>query len=43
MDSVIDERTVNVHIGRLRQAINRDGETDPIRTVRAAGYLMGAS
>jgi len=40
MDSAIDERTVDVHIRRLRKAINRDGDTDPIRTVRAAGYAM---
>jgi two-component system phosphate regulon response regulator PhoB len=43
MDSDIDERTVDVHIRRLRKAINRDDETDPIRTVRAAGYSMDAS
>lgn len=42
MDSDIDERTVDVHIRRLRKAINRDGEVDPIRTVRAAGYAMDA-
>jgi two-component system phosphate regulon response regulator PhoB len=42
MDSDIDERTVDVHIRRLRKAINRDGEEDPIRTVRAAGYSMDA-
>ena len=40
MDSDIDERTVDVHIRRLRKAINRPGEEDPIRTVRAAGYSM---
>jgi two-component system phosphate regulon response regulator PhoB len=40
MDSDIDERTVDVHIRRLRKAINRPGDTDPIRTVRAAGYSM---
>lgn len=40
MDSDIDERTVDVHIRRLRKAINRPGEDDPIRTVRAAGYSM---
>lgn len=40
MDSDIDERTVDVHIRRLRKAINRTGDTDPIRTVRAAGYAM---
>jgi two-component system phosphate regulon response regulator PhoB len=42
MDSDIDERTVDVHIRRLRKAINRRGESDPIRTVRAAGYAMDA-
>lgn len=42
MDSDIDERTVDVHIRRLRKAIVRDGEDDPIRTVRAAGYSMDA-
>ena len=40
MDTDIDERTVDVHIRRLRKAINRTGEEDPIRTVRAAGYSM---
>ncbi|WP_375293437.1 phosphate regulon transcriptional regulator PhoB [Novosphingobium sp. G106] len=43
MDSDIDERTVDVHIRRLRKAINRDNESDPIRTVRAAGYSMDVS
>lgn len=42
LDSDIDERTVDVHIRRLRKAIVRDGEPDPIRTVRAAGYAMDA-
>lgn len=42
MDSEIDERTVDVHIRRLRKAIVRDGEGDPIRTVRSAGYSMDA-
>ena len=37
----IDERTVDVHVGRLRKAINRRAsETDPIRTVRGAGYAL---
>ncbi len=40
VDSDIDERTVDVHIRRLRKAIVRDGEKDPVRTVRAAGYSM---
>ncbi len=39
-DIYIDERTVDVHIGRLRRALNRDYETDPIRTVRGAGYAL---
>jgi two-component system phosphate regulon response regulator PhoB len=34
----IDERTVDVHIGRLRKALSANGEKDPIRTVRGAGY-----
>jgi two-component system, OmpR family, phosphate regulon response regulator PhoB len=37
----VDERTVDVHIGRLRKAINRGREKDPIRTVRGAGYAFG--
>ncbi len=36
----VDERTVDVHIGRLRKAINRGKEKDPIRTVRGAGYSI---
>ena len=40
-DVYVDERTVDVHIGRLRKAINRGKEEDPIRTVRGAGYAMG--
>ena len=34
----VDERTVDVHIGRLRKAINIGAKTDPIRTVRGFGY-----
>jgi two-component system phosphate regulon response regulator PhoB len=37
-DVYIDERTVDVHVGRLRKAINDARQTDPIRTVRGAGY-----
>jgi two-component system phosphate regulon response regulator PhoB len=40
-DVYVDERTVDVHIGRLRKAINRGKEKDPIRTVRGAGYALG--
>src|ERR1700733_13316525 len=33
----IDERTVDVHVGRLRKALSRGRERDPIRTVRGPG------
>jgi two-component system phosphate regulon response regulator PhoB len=40
-DVYVEARTVDVHIGRLRKALNRDdAETDPIRTVRSAGYSL---
>jgi two-component system phosphate regulon response regulator PhoB len=39
-DHYVDERTVDVHIGRLRQAIIRGKEVDPIRTVRGTGYAL---
>ncbi|MEZ5788719.1 MAG: phosphate regulon transcriptional regulator PhoB [Xanthobacteraceae bacterium] len=39
-DVYIDERTVDVHIGRLRKALNRGQRPDPIRTVRGAGYAL---
>jgi len=39
-DIYVDERTVDVHVGRLRKAINRGPEIDPIRTVRGAGYSL---
>ena len=40
-DVYVDERTVDVHVGRLRKAINRRAsETDPIRTVRGTGYAF---
>ena len=41
-DSDIEARTVDVHIRRLRKAINLDGMTDIIRTVRSAGYALDA-
>jgi len=37
----IDERTVDVHIGRLRKSLNSGRDQDPIRTVRGAGYSIG--
>lgn len=39
-DIYIDERTVDVHIGRLRKLLNLGREQDPIRTVRGAGYAL---
>ncbi|HEU4650839.1 MAG TPA: winged helix-turn-helix domain-containing protein, partial [Croceibacterium sp.] len=38
--SEIEERTVDVHIRRLRKAIALDNSRDPIRTVRSAGYAL---
>ncbi len=40
-DGDIDERTVDVHIGRLRKSLVRDDERDPVRTVRGGGYVFG--
>ena len=39
-DIYIDERTVDVHIGRLRKQLNPGQAEDPIRTVRGAGYAL---
>jgi two-component system phosphate regulon response regulator PhoB len=39
-DSDIEIRTVDVHIRRLRKALNEDGQRDIIRTVRSAGYSL---
>jgi two-component system phosphate regulon response regulator PhoB len=36
----VDERTVDVHVGRLRRALSHRGERDPIRTVRGTGYAF---
>ena len=41
-DVYVEARTVDVHIGRLRKALNRAAEIDPIRTVRSAGYALNA-
>ena len=40
-DIYVDTRTVDVHIGRLRKALLKHGGTDPLRTVRGAGYALG--
>ena len=39
-DTYIEPRTVDVHIRRLRKAMNLPGTTDLIRTVRSAGYAL---
>ncbi|MDE2239231.1 MAG: phosphate regulon transcriptional regulator PhoB [Rhodospirillales bacterium] len=39
-DIHVEPRTVDVHIRRLRKAINGPGEIDIVRTVRAAGYAL---
>jgi len=39
-DVYVEPRTVDVHIRRLRKAINAIDETDLIRTVRSAGYSL---
>ena len=39
-DVYVESRTVDVHIRRLRKALNAAGDDDPIRTVRSAGYAL---
>lgn len=39
-DVYVEARTVDVHIGRLRKALKKNGNIDPIRTVRSAGYAF---
>jgi two-component system phosphate regulon response regulator PhoB len=39
-DIYVEPRTVDVHIRRLRKALNAPGERDLIRTVRSAGYAL---
>ena len=39
-DVYVEARTVDVHIRRLRKALNSEGDSDLIRTVRAAGYAL---
>ncbi|MCG8360728.1 MAG: phosphate regulon transcriptional regulator PhoB [Kiloniellales bacterium] len=39
-DIYVEPRTVDVHIRRLRKALNNGGEIDLIRTVRSAGYAL---
>ena len=42
-DIHVEPRTVDVHIRRLRKAINAEGDIDIIRTVRAAGYALDST
>jgi len=39
-DVYVEARTVDVHVGRLRKALKKAGDSDPIRTVRSAGYAF---
>jgi two-component system phosphate regulon response regulator PhoB len=39
-DVYVEPRTVDVHIRRLRRALNEERASDPIRTVRSAGYAL---
>ncbi|KPF82017.1 MAG: phosphate regulon transcriptional regulator PhoB [Caulobacteraceae bacterium] len=39
-DVYVEARTVDVHVGRLRKALNVDESANPIRTVRSAGYSL---
>ena len=39
-DIYVEPRTVDVHIRRLRKALNKEGDADLIRTVRSAGYSL---
>ncbi len=41
-DVFVEVRTVDVHIGRLRKALNKYKQGDPVRTVRSAGYALDA-
>ncbi|MEL7164056.1 MAG: phosphate regulon transcriptional regulator PhoB [Pseudomonadota bacterium] len=40
-DIFVETRTVDVHIGRLRKVLTMFGGSDPLRTVRGAGYALG--
>jgi two-component system, OmpR family, phosphate regulon response regulator PhoB len=42
-DSEVEMRTVDVHIRRLRKALNSDGGTDLLRTVRSVGYALDSA
>jgi len=42
-DTEVEIRTVDVHIRRLRKALNADGGSDLLRTVRSVGYALDSS
>jgi two-component system, OmpR family, phosphate regulon response regulator PhoB len=42
-EEAIDERTVDVWVGRLRRALAAHSAPDPLRTVRALGYVMDSA
>ena len=42
-DIFVESRTVDVHVRRLRQALNTGRRPDLIRTVRSAGYALDSS
>ncbi len=37
----VEQRTVDVHVGRLRKELRKTGDKDPVRTVRGVGYALG--
>src|SRR3954447_1707496 len=39
-DVYVETRTVDVHVGRLRKTLMAESGSDPIRTVRSAGYSL---
>ncbi len=40
-DALVEPRTVDVHVRRLRKVLNANDKNDYIRTVRSAGYSFG--
>ena len=41
-DALVEPRTVDVHVRRLRKSLNAGNQKDFIRTVRSAGYSFGS-
>ena len=41
-DALVEPRTVDVHVRRLRKSLNAGNQKDYIRTVRSAGYSFGS-